>query len=48
MLYGALDEIEATYSTQEIETLCRMLDTINRHFKQELPQAATFEKGIPK
>ena len=48
VLYGALDESEATYSAQEVETLCRMLDTINRHSKQELPQAATFEKGIPK
>ena len=48
VLYGALDEIEATFSQQEVQTLCKMLDTINRHFKQELPQAASLEKGIPK
>ena len=48
VLYGALDEIEATFSQQEVQTLCKMLDTINRHFKQELPQAASLEKGLPK
>lgn len=35
VLYAALDEIERSYSKQDIENFCSMLDTINRYFQQE-------------
>lgn len=35
VLYRALDEIETRYSQDELQILCGMLDTINRHFEQE-------------
>lgn len=35
VLYAALEEIQDTYSKKDIENLCNMLETINKHFKKE-------------
>lgn len=35
VLYAALDEIKVKYSKEDIENLCDMLGTINRHFQVE-------------
>lgn len=35
VLYAALDEIQVKYSKEDIENLCDMLGTINRHFQEE-------------
>ena len=35
VLYAALDEVEATYSPEQVRLLCDMLDTISRRFEQE-------------
>ena len=34
ILYGALDELEARYTPQQVDLLCEMLDAINRGFQQ--------------
>ena len=34
ILYGALDELEARYTPQQVDLLCEMLDAINRSFQQ--------------
>lgn len=35
VLYAALEEIQDTYPKKDIENLCNMLGTINKHFKEE-------------
>lgn len=35
VLYAALDEVEATYSPEQVRLLCDMLDTISRRFELE-------------
>lgn len=35
VLYAALDEIQVKYSKEDVENLCDMLGTINRHFQEE-------------
>lgn len=35
VLVRALDELEKTYTAEELRLLCGMLDTINAHFAQE-------------
>lgn len=35
VLYAALEEIQDNYSKKDIENLCVMLETINKHFKEE-------------
>ena len=45
LLYGALDELEERYTPRQVELLCGMLDTINRHFRQaEVEQTPAGEK----
>lgn len=47
VLYSALDQLEKTYSSEQIDTFCRMLDSLNQAFQIAAEKQKGGETCIP-